>query len=163
MVLDRFSPATRDWFAGAFAEPTPAQLGAWEAMSAGSHALVDRPHRLGQDAGRVPVGDRPALASPAAEHPAPGTRVLYVSPLKALGRRRRAQPAHPAGRDRRRPPSVLGLAAPDITVGVRSGDTPADERRALARTPPDILITTPESLFLMLTSPRGRRCAGCRP
>jgi ATP-dependent Lhr-like helicase len=149
-VLTRFGPATRAWFEAAFAEPTKAQAGAWQAVSAGKHALVVAPTGSGKTlAAFLWALDRLAVDPPA--DPAKRCRVLYVSPLKALAvdveRNLRAPLTgirHAAHR--------LGIPPPDITVAMRTGDTPADERRAFARTPADILITTPESLFLLLTS-----------
>lgn len=163
-VLERFSPATRQWFAGAFSAPTPAQAGAWTAIAHGSHALVVAPTGSGktlaaflwaldgflQAAGQAP--ELPIEDLPARKKQAPrGTRVLYISPLKALGvdvERNLRAPLIGITQTAKR----LGLPAPPVTVGVRSGDTPAAERRKLLSHPPDILITTPESLFLMLTS-----------
>src|ERR671926_544728 len=149
-VLARFGPATRAWFEAAFAEPTAAQAGAWQAVSAGRHALVVAPTGSGKTlAAFLWALDRLAVAGPV--EPTARCRVLYVSPLKALAvdveRNLRAPLTgirHAAHR--------LGLPPPEVTVGMRTGDTPAEERRAFARTPPDILITTPESLFLILTS-----------
>lgn len=163
-VLDRFSPATRQWFTGAFSAPTPAQTGAWTAISRGAHALVVAPTGSGKtlaaflwaldgflqaagDDAQLPLGDLPAPRQAAQR----GTRVLYISPLKALGvdvERNLRAPLIGITQTARR----LGLPAPQVTVGVRSGDTTAAERRQLLTRPPDILITTPESLFLMLTS-----------
>ncbi len=150
-VLGRFSPATRAWFVGAFAEPTAAQLGAWDAVSAGEHALVVAPTGSGKTlAAFLWALDRLA-ATPLPADPAARCRVLYVSPLKAL--------AVDVERNLRAPltgirqaATRLGLPVPDVRVAVRSGDTPAEQRRAFTRQPPDILITTPESLFLLLTS-----------
>ncbi len=159
-VLHRFTPATRAWFAQAFAAPTEAQLGAWDAISRGSHALVVAPtgsgktlaaflwaiDRLARDAATAPDASAPATG-----RAAPRTRVLYISPLKALGvdvERNLRAPLVGIGQAAER----LGFAAPQVSVGVRSGDTPVAERRNLVKAPPDILITTPESLFLMLTS-----------
>ncbi len=145
-----FGEATRTWFGAAFAEPTPAQVGAWREIAAGRNALVVAPTGSGKTLSAFLWSlDRLAQAPtpPAKER----CRVLYVSPLKALAvdveRNLRAPLTgirHTAAR--------LGLPEPDIRVGTRSGDTPANERRALVSKPPDILITTPESLFLMLTS-----------
>ncbi|CAN5209463.1 ATP-dependent helicase [soil metagenome] len=148
-VLDRFSPATREWFSGAFAEPTAAQVGAWDAISSGRHALVIAPTGSGKTlASFLWAIDR--LASTPRPEPA-GTRVLYISPLKALGvdveRNLRSPLVGITQTAKRR-----GLDAPQISVGVRSGDTPSGDRVRLQRSPPDILITTPESLYLMLTS-----------
>lgn len=150
-ALDRFSEPTRTWFGAAFAEPTPAQAGAWTAIGAGKHALVVAPTGSGKTLSaflwsldRLLAGERP-------QDKQKRTRVLYISPLKALGvdveRNLRAPLTgirHTADR--------LGTPVPEVNVGVRSGDTPAADRRKLVTSPPDILITTPESLFLMLTS-----------
>ncbi len=165
--MGQFSRPTREWFLGAFSEPTPAQAGAWNAISSGSHALVVAPTGSGKTLAAFLWALDRLLASPseatepaAAEAPAKGkrarapkrkTRVLYISPLKALGvdvERNLRSPLIGITQTAKR----LGLPAPLITVGVRSGDTPAADRRALLSSPPDILITTPESLFLMLTS-----------
>jgi ATP-dependent Lhr-like helicase len=146
-----FGTATRAWFDAAFAGPTAAQAGAWAAISAGAHALVVAPTGSGKTlAAFLWSIDRLAAEGP----PAIATRrcrLLYVSPLKAL--------AVDVERNLRTPligirqaAARLGVPVPDITVGMRTGDTPADERRAFTRHPPDILITTPESLFLLLTS-----------
>ncbi len=150
-ALDSFSPATRDWFTGAFRAPTAAQEGAWRAIGAGSDVLVVAPTGSGKTlAAFLASLDRLASVPPPAE-PKKRCRVLYVSPLKAL--------AVDVERNLRSPLTGIrqesvrqGLPEPDIRVGIRSGDTPAAERRAIATRPPDILITTPESLFLMLTS-----------
>jgi ATP-dependent Lhr-like helicase len=150
-VLSRFTPATRAWFAGAFVAPTAAQQGAWEAVSQGEHALVVAPTGSGKTlAAFLWALDRLAAEPPPAESRL-RCRVLYVSPLKAL--------AVDVERNLRSPltgirqaATRLGLPVPQVRVAVRSGDTPADERRAFSRTPPDVLITTPESLFLLLTS-----------
>ncbi|WP_343710403.1 DEAD/DEAH box helicase [Mycobacterium sp.] len=147
--LARFGALTRDWFTGTFAAPTPAQAGAWSAIADGAHTLVVAPTGSGKTlAAFLWAIDRLAGSAGA---PHAGTRVLYVSPLKALAvdveRNLRAPLA-----GIRRVAEQRGLPAPDITVGVRSGDTPAARRRQLVAAPPDVLITTPESLFLMLTS-----------
>jgi len=149
--VDTFSPATRAWFTGAFRAPTPAQEGAWKAISTGTNALVVAPTGSGKTlAAFLSSLDRLA-AAPTPADPKQRCRVLYVSPLKAL--------AVDIERNLRAPltgiwqaATRLGLPVPDVTVGVRSGDTSAEDRRHIASKPPDILITTPESLFLMLTS-----------
>ncbi len=149
--LPGFSEPTRVWFEAAFAAPTPAQVGAWRSISAGRNALVVAPTGSGKTLSAFLWSlDRLGAAEPPSDKRR-RCRVLYISPLKALAvdveRNLRAPLAgirHTADR--------LGVAVGDVRVGVRSGDTPADERRRIATSPPDILITTPESLFLMLTS-----------
>ncbi|WP_149083508.1 MULTISPECIES: ATP-dependent helicase [Microbacterium] len=158
-VLDRFTPATQDWFRGAFTAPTPAQAGAWEAISAGKHALVVAPTGSGKTLSAFlwaidSVFRERADASEEPKKDGSRTRILYISPLKALGvdvERNLRSPLIGIGQSARR----LGLTAPGITVGVRSGDTTSSDRRKLVSDPPDILITTPESLYLMLTSRAG--------
>lgn len=177
-AMDRFSRPTRDWFLGAFSAPTPAQNGAWNAISSGAHALVVAPTGSGKTlAAFLWALDRLLVSAPAEPEALPGldaaakggsgtaartnsarrkaaqrkTRVLYISPLKALGvdvERNLRAPLIGITQTAKR----LDLPAPLITVGVRSGDTTASDRRSLLSHPPDILITTPESLFLMLTS-----------
>jgi ATP-dependent Lhr-like helicase len=147
-ALNRFSAATRRWFEGTFAAPTPAQAQAWKSIADGDHTLVIAPTGSGKTlAAFLWAIDR--LAHDPGHDPA--TRVLYISPLKAL--------AIDVERNLRTPLSGIsrvaeqsGQSAPQISVGVRSGDTPPAARRQLITNPPDILITTPESLFLMLTS-----------
>ncbi|WP_236239571.1 ATP-dependent helicase [Streptomyces sp. CC228A] len=150
-ALDDFSPATRNWFTGAFRAPTAAQEGAWRAIGAGSDVLVVAPTGSGKTlAAFLSALDRLA-SSPAPADAKKRCRVLYVSPLKALAvdvERNLRSPLTGIRQESVR----LGLPEPEVRVGIRSGDTPAAERRSLAARPPDILITTPESLFLMLTS-----------
>ncbi|HYI44401.1 MAG TPA: DEAD/DEAH box helicase, partial [Actinomycetota bacterium] len=148
--MSAFSPATRTWFSGAFSEPTAAQAGAWASISSGSNALVVAPTGSGKTlAAFMWAIDRLAT------RPKPPEKerlaVLYVSPLKALAvdiERNLRSPLHGI---RATSPRV-GAEPPDISVGVRTGDTPQEDRRRFATHPPDILITTPESLFLLLTS-----------
>ncbi|MBB3051886.1 ATP-dependent Lhr-like helicase [Prauserella isguenensis] len=150
-ALDLFSPATRDWFAGAFAAPTSAQEGAWRAAHAGEHSLVIAPTGSGKTlAAFLWALDRLATTPPP-EEARHRCRVLYVSPLKALAvdvQRNLRSPLTGIAQASKR----LDLPAPDITVGMRTGDTTPAERRSFQRTPPDVLVTTPESLFLLLTS-----------
>ncbi|GAA4626033.1 ATP-dependent helicase [Actinoallomurus vinaceus] len=149
--IDRFSAATRAWFAGAFAAPTAAQAGAWEAISRGDNTLVVAPTGSGKTLAAFLWSLDRLASTPPPEDPKRRCRVLYVSPLKALAvdiERNLRAPLTGLRQTARR----LGLAEPDIGVAVRSGDTPADERRRFAAKPSDILITTPESLFLILTS-----------
>src|ERR671911_400483 len=137
-VLDRFSPATAAWFRGSFSAPTAAQEGAWEAISSGHHALVVAPTGSGKTLSAFLWALDRLASRPVPAERKERCRVLYVSPMKALAvdvERNLRSPLvgirHAATR--------LGLPQPDITVAVRSGDTPADERRAFARAPTDIL------------------------
>ncbi|MDO4888798.1 MAG: DEAD/DEAH box helicase, partial [Actinomycetaceae bacterium] len=204
-VLDRFGEATRQWFTGAFDCPTPAQVGAWQAISQGRNALVIAPtgsgktlaaflwaidrlfrdkgsregegrtagnggavsngaagsgaasrgagnRRRGEDSPTATPGRGRSRAAPGPDVNATArTQILYISPLKALGvdveRNLRVPLAGIVRVARQR-----GLSPPEVRVGVRSGDTTSSQRQRLIRKPPDILITTPESLYLMLTS-----------
>ena len=135
-ALDVFSPATRAWFDEAFDGPTPAQELGWPAIARGGHTLIQAPTGSGKTLAAFLYGiDR---LTPA---PGDGLRLLYVSPLKALN--------YDIERNLRGP--LAGLRS-ELRVGVRTGDTSQKERAAMLREPPDILITTPESLFLLLTS-----------
>ncbi|GLF99711.1 ATP-dependent helicase [Streptomyces yaizuensis] len=158
-ALDSFSPATRGWFTGAFSAPTAAQEGAWQAIGEGSDVLVVAPTGSGKTlAAFLAALDRLASTPPPADARA-RCRVLYISPLKALAvdvERNLRSPLTGIRQEAVR----LGLPEPEVRVGIRSGDTPAAERRSLATRPPDILITTPESLFLMLTSSAREALAG---
>ncbi|OBK38866.1 ATP-dependent helicase [Mycobacterium sp. 1245111.1] len=156
--LARFSVVTRDWFAGTFAAPTPAQTDAWAAIADGHNTLVIAPTGSGKTLAAF-LWAIDALAGAPRSEREPGTRVLYISPLKALAvdveRNLRTPLAGMA-----RVAAQKGLPAPEITVGLRSGDTPPAQRRQLISKPPDVLITTPESLFLMLTSAARATLAG---
>jgi ATP-dependent Lhr-like helicase len=149
--VPRFSPATQAWFDGAFTAATPAQDGAWDAIARAEHTLVVAPTGSGKTlAAFLSSLDRLA-ALPVPDEPMRRCRVLYVSPLKALAvdvERNLRSPL--AGI--RQAAARLDLPEPDVTVAMRTGDTSPDERRLFARRPADILITTPESLFLLLTS-----------
>ncbi|MCW2943531.1 MAG: box helicase [Actinoallomurus sp.] len=149
--INRFSDAARAWFTGAFAAPTPAQDGAWEAIAQGDNTLVVAPTGSGKTLAAFLWSLDRLASSPPPQDPKRRCRVLYVSPLKALAvdiERNLRAPLTGLRQTSQR----LGLPEPDVRVSVRSGDTPADERRRFAAKPSDILITTPESLFLMLTS-----------
>src|SRR5207344_1202138 len=134
--LAAFSSKTRAWFEATFAEPTPAQTLGWPAIASGKHSLIQAPTGSGKTLAAFLYG-----IDQLDPEPGQGLRLLYVSPLKALN--------YDIERNLRGPLAGLGS---QLRVGVRTGDTPAKERRQLVASPPDILITTPESLFLLLTS-----------
>ncbi|MFI4993970.1 MAG: DEAD/DEAH box helicase, partial [Solirubrobacterales bacterium] len=144
MPLSSFSPRVGEWFDQAFAAPTEAQAKAWPAIARGEHVLLSAPTGSGKTlAAFLWALDRLSTDGGAgAQAPSRGTRVVYVSPLKAL--------AYDIERNLRVP--LRGIGAEDVRVGIRTGDTPQRERAAMMRKPPDILITTPESLYLILTS-----------
>jgi ATP-dependent helicase Lhr and Lhr-like helicase len=157
--LSNFTPRVRDWFEAAFASPTPAQAQAWPAIARGDHVLLSAPtgsgktlaaflwalDRLGGDEAPAERAGGGETAAGTARAPTSGgsTRVVYVSPLKAL--------AYDIERNLRTPLRGIGIAD-TVSLAIRTGDTPQRERAAMARNPPDILITTPESLYLILTS-----------
>jgi ATP-dependent helicase Lhr and Lhr-like helicase len=169
VALEQFSPRTREWFAGAFTEPTPAQAQAWPAIASGEHVLISAPtgsgktlaaflwaiDRLASQPGRDGNGaaeDGGAGRGGAGPRGAAGRiGLVYVSPLKAL--------SYDIDRNLRVP--LRGIGA-DLKVAVRTGDTPQRERQAMLREPPDILITTPESLYLMLTGRAQELFAGAQ-
>jgi len=149
--LETFTPATRTWFEASFAEPTSAQALGWPAVASGDHTLVHAPTGSGKTlAAFLWTIDR-LLTEPVPER-SDRCRVLYISPMKAL--------AHDIDRNLKAPLAGIrhagerlgGTELPQIETFIRTGDTPQEDRRRMERHPPDILITTPESLYLMLTS-----------
>ena len=154
--LAPFSAPVRRWFEASFEGPTPAQAGGWRAIAGGSNALICAPTGSGKTLAaflwgidrlsrRAAPADGPKTADIERESahrpPGPGVKIVYVSPLKAL--------SYDIERNLRAP--LRGIGA-EISVGLRTGDTSQAERRAMRKTPPDILITTPESLYLILSS-----------
>jgi ATP-dependent helicase Lhr and Lhr-like helicase len=136
--LKPFSAPVRRWFEASFEGPTPAQAGGWEAISSGANTLICAPTGSGKTLASFLWGiDKLSRETDRGD----GVRLVYVSPLKAL--------SYDIERNLRAP--LRGIGA-DISVGLRTGDTPQKERRAMQKNPPDILITTPESLYLMLSS-----------
>src|SRR3954463_11160769 len=148
--MEAFGPATRRWFEAAFARPTPVQSAGWKAIAAGENALLLAPTGSGKTlAAFLWCLDR--LGREQAQADRAGVRIIYISPLKAL--------AYDIERNLRAPLAGIARAAEALgqpfrapRIAVRTGDTPARERRQMLRDPADILITTPESLYLMLGS-----------
>ena len=145
--LRAFSPPVADWFRRSFERPTPAQSKGWSPIAAGNHTLVLAPTGSGKTLAAFLTAIDGLVRDPSER----GTRVLYVSPLKALNHD--VERNLRAAASRHRDPARGGVA-------VRSGDTPQRERAAMRRRPPDILITTPESLYLILTSAAREMLAG---
>ncbi|HEX4902855.1 MAG TPA: DEAD/DEAH box helicase, partial [Acidimicrobiales bacterium] len=150
-ALEQFSPAVRAWFETSFPEPTPPQAKGWPTIASGAHTLILAPTGSGKTLSAFLWAIDRLTSSPPPEERTHRTRVVYLSPLRAL--------AVDVEKNLRAPIQGIRLAAERLgvpyhepVVGIRTGDTPSDERRKLQRNPPDILITTPESLYLMLTS-----------
>jgi ATP-dependent Lhr-like helicase len=159
MVLDVFHPVVARWFRERFGEPTPAQARGWPPIVAGRDTLIASPTGSGKTLAAFLWSVDGLVRAAAAGRLADETAVIYVSPLKALGNDIQKNLQEPLGQIRARA-AQAGTPLPEIRVMVRTGDTPARERDLMARTPPHILITTPESLYILLTASRSR--AFCR-
>src|SRR5688572_436437 len=151
-----FHPVVRQWFTAEVGEPTSAQLRGWDSIAAGRHTLIAAPTGSGKTLAAFLTAINSLLEESLASPLPDEVRVLYVSPLKALSADIHKNLAEPrAGIQRLAEES--GLGAPGITAAVRTGDTTSSERTAMLRTPPHVLVTTPESLYLLLTSERSRQ------
>ncbi|HVL32001.1 MAG TPA: DEAD/DEAH box helicase, partial [Actinomycetota bacterium] len=151
-----FSAPTTAWFTSTFERPTAAQEGAWSAISSGEDALVVAPTGSGKTLAAFLWSIDELAREAAAGTLQDQTAVIYVSPLKALGNDVQKNLAEPLARITELA-RAEGHPLPEIRVAVRSGDTPTSERTSMMRTPPHILITTPESLYILLTSDGGRK------
>lgn len=155
-VLDLFHPAVSRWFRESFAEPTPPQTKGWPRIASGEHTLILAPTGSGKTLAAFLYAIHELVTRSASSEELPvGVHTLYVSPLKALANDIERNLEEPLA-GVRRCAEHMGLDLGEIRVGLRTGDTPASARRRMLKTPPHILITTPESLHLLLTSPRAR-------
>jgi len=156
MPLQSFHPAVARWFAATFGAPTAAQAAAWPAIAQGSHTLIAAPTGSGKTLASFLAAIDSLTRQAAAGTLQPQVQVVYVSPLKALSndiRRNLEQPLAGCAAELQK----MGISAAEIRSQVRTGDTPQAERAAMVKQPPHILVTTPESLYLLLTSDSGRK------
>src|SRR5262245_39079358 len=149
MSLSAFHPAIRRWFAERLGEPTAPQRRGWPLIRSGAHVLIAAPTGTGKTLAAF-LSAIDSLVSSGAELP-DETRVLYVSPLKALGNDVQKNLRGPLAELRELDPTL-----PEVRVLVRSGDTTPSERASMRKRPPHVLVTTPESLYILLTSESGR-------
>ena len=155
MPLTKFHPVIARWFTQRFQEPTPAQIRGWDSIQQGEHTLIAAPTGSGKTlAAFLSAIDELHREGITRQLP-DEVRVVYVSPLKALSTDIHLNLVEPR-REIRQLAQELGEEAPKITAAIRTGDTPSAERAAMVRTPPHILVTTPESLYILLTA---LRCA----
>ncbi len=155
-VLELFHPAIKRWFSEAFAAPTPPQRLGWPHIAAGENTLILAPTGSGKTLAAFLCAIDAAMRVTPSSGPSPsGIHTLYLSPLKALANDIERNLEAPL-RGIQACAESLGGALPELRVGVRTGDTPANERQKMVRKPPHLLITTPESLHLLLTSTRAR-------
>ena len=155
MPLSRFHPVIQRWFSETLGEPTAAQRQGWDATRDGRHTLIAAPTGSGKTLAAF-LSALDDLFQEGLKAPLPDeVRVVYVSPLKALSADIHKNLAEPR-KGIRRIAEEMGLDAPRITAAVRTGDTTQAERAAMLKTPPHILVTTPESLYLLLTAERSR-------
>ena len=155
MELQRFHPLVARWFSQTFGAPTPAQAGGWAAIAGGRDTLIAAPTGSGKTLAAFLWAINELVTAAAEGRLADETAVVYVSPLKALGNDIHRNLTQPLAAIRRLADEE-GTPLPEIRMAVRSGDTPAAERSLMVRKPPHILITTPESLYILLTAERSR-------
>ncbi len=153
-VIDKFHPLVRDWFRDRFGKPTPPQAAGWEEIARGRDTLIAAPTGSGKTLAAFlwSINQLIAPAGTAQDH----TQVVYISPLKALGNDIQKNLQEPLA-EITRAGRLQGLPLQEIRTAVRSGDTPPAERQRMIARPPHILITTPESLYILLTAERSRQ------
>ena len=156
MSFTGFHPVVRQWFTTEVGEPTSAQLRGWESIAAGRHTLIAAPTGSGKTLAAFLTAINGLLEESCAAPLPDEVRIVYVSPLKALSADIHKNLAEPRAGIHRLAEEA-GLRPPRITAAVRTGDTTQAERAAMLRTPPHILVTTPESLYLLLTADRSRQ------
>ena len=156
MSFQRFHPAVQQWFKAEIGEPTAAQLGVWESIGQGRHTLIAAPTGSGKTLAAFLTAIDDLIKEGLRASLPDEVRVLYVSPLRALSADIHKNLAEPR-RGIRQFAEAAGIEAPRITAAVRTGDTTQSERATMLRTPPHILVTTPESLYLLLTAERSRQ------
>ena len=154
-VLDDFHPLVRDWFVDRFGEPTYAQEDGWPAIRTGEDCLIAAPTGSGKTLTAFLAGIDELIREGEGGELADEVRILYISPLKALSNDIRRNLEEPLS-EIRQLADERGVELPRIRMGLRTGDTTQAERQAIVKRPPQILITTPESLYLMLTAKRSR-------
>src|SRR6185437_2613234 len=155
-ALEQFHPAVRDWFLKQFPAPTPSQDEAWPAIKAGNHTLIAAPTGSGKTLAAFPSAIDDLVWEAVAGNLSDETRVVYVSPLKALSNDIKINLQEPLNGIQQNL-EAAGITGVEIRTLVRTGDTPAKERAAMTKKPPHIVVTTPESLYILLTSDGGRR------
>src|SRR5580700_11412281 len=156
MPLEHFHPAVARWFSSHFPAPTVSQLAAWPAIASGRHALIAAPTGSGKTLAAFLAAIDALVRQAVAGGLEAATQVVYISPLKALSndiQRNLEEPLSGISAELR----AMGLPPADIRAQVRSGDTAPAARLAMTKSPPHILVTTPESLYLLLTSESGRK------
>ncbi len=157
MATQAFHPIVRTWFERRFGTPTEAQAQGWPAIASGRHTLIAAPTGSGKTLAAFLIGLDMLVKQALNEGNLPNaTQIVYVSPLKALANDIQRNLIEPL-EEIRAVAEAAGTPLPEIRVAVRTGDTPRKERTLHARKPPHVLITTPESLYILLTSERGRR------
>ena len=156
MSLDRFHPLVQEWFKSRFSEPTEAQIDGWPAIAQGRHTLIAAPTGSGKTLAAFMTSIDSLVRQGLSGEIPDSTQVVYVSPLKALSNDIQKNLATPL-EEIAELADAAGTPLPEIRAVVRTGDTKASERAKMAKRPPHILITTPESLYILLTSRSGRQ------